>query len=307
MAPAKYLVLLFVVVLVALSFPVFQKAPLPMENPRPEPEDVSISISPAKVFQGDPALIVVNNLGSTSTIKSLTFDGKEISVFNYVNKPSVLVGIDLRGRVGPHPIVVTLSDGRSIKKDLIVGERTIVQVPMGIPEELGGNTPEAEQELLNTLVQEAKIISAIPVSREKLWSSAFRLPLSGGAVITDTYGYSRLTGASTTAHKGTDFRASIGTPVYAINSGVVRFTRNMRNYGNAIAIDHGTGVLSIYMHLSAIDVELGQEVEKGELIGKSGNTGYVLGPHLHLTIRINGISIDPIKFVELLGQETTKR
>ena len=57
------------------------------------------------------------------------------------------------------------------------------------------------------------------------------------------------------------------------------------------------------MHLSEIIIKNGDIVEKGQLIAKSGNTGYVLGPHLHLTIRINGISIDPLKFMELLGEE----
>jgi murein DD-endopeptidase MepM/ murein hydrolase activator NlpD len=119
--------------------------------------------------------------------------------------------------------------------------------------------------------------------------------------VTDTYGNSRVTGGSNISHKGTDFRAAVGTPIYAMNSGVVRLTRNMRNYGNTIVIDHGLGLHTIYMHLSEISVDLNQRVEKGELIGKSGDTGYVLGPHLHLTIRINGISIDPEKFMAIFG------
>jgi murein DD-endopeptidase MepM/ murein hydrolase activator NlpD len=87
-----------------------------------------------------------------------------------------------------------------------------------------------------------------------------------------------------------------------MNRGIVRFTDSLRNYGKTVVIDHGLGLQTVYMHLSEIIVSLGQMVDKGELIGMSGDTGYVLGPHLHLTVRIWDISIDPIKFLELLGE-----
>ncbi len=63
----------------------------------------------------------------------------------------------------------------------------------------------------------------------------------------------------------------------------------------------------MYMHLSQINVELGKPVEKGDLIALSGNTGYSLGPHLHLSVRIYGYSIDPIKFLELMGLRISPR
>ena len=263
-----------------------------------EEEKLSISISPAKIIQGDPVLITINGV-ATSTVKSLTFDGKTLGTFMHDGKPSAMVGIDLRGRIGSYPVVLTLDDGRKIETKLVVGERVITKEPLGIPEELGGNTPQAERELLNTLVKEGAIISAVPTSPTTLWSGAFRLPLNPPITITDIYGYSRETGASTISHKGTDFRATVGTLVYAMNSGLVRLTTNMRNYGNVIVVDHGLGLHTIYMHLSEILIKNGDAISKGQLIAKSGNTGYVLGPHLHLTIRINGISIDPMKFMEL--------
>jgi murein DD-endopeptidase MepM/ murein hydrolase activator NlpD len=287
----------------ATSSPVAETAP---QNSEKAPEEVkavepSLTISPDTILQGEPALITINNIG-TSTVRSLTFNGKALGIFSHDGKSSALVGIDLRQTPGSYPLVLTLSDGRTVKKNLVVSARQVVKAPLGIPEELGGNTPEAEKELLNTLAQEGALINAIPTASEKLWSGEFRVPIDPPITITDVYGYSRITVNSTIAHKGTDYRAAVGTPVYAMNSGTVRFARNLRNYGNVIGVDHGLGLLTIYMHLSEINVALGQEVKKGELIGKSGATGYVLGPHLHLTIRINGISIDPLKFMELLGE-----
>lgn len=270
----------------------------------PEPlREVAITIQPGIILQGDPAFITIENLPAGAYIKSLTFNGKSLYIFDYNGKTSALAGIDLRQTTGSNPLVLTLSDDHVIKKNLVVGTRAIVKVPLGIPEKLGGDSPESEQELLNTLIKEGAIINAIQTSDSKLWDGKFTWPLREPIVVTDVYGYSRLTGASTIAHKGTDFRAATGTPVYAMNSGKVAFTDYLRNYGNTIIIDHGLGLLTIYMHLSEIDVKVGNRAEKRQLIGKSGDTGYVLGPHLHVTVRINNISIDPLKFMALLGED----
>jgi murein DD-endopeptidase MepM/ murein hydrolase activator NlpD len=261
-------------------------------------KDAAISFTPANPIQGEPVLVRVENLSGTSTVRSIAFQNKSLGVFD----DSALLGLDLRQTTGTYPVIATLSDGTTVRKNLVVGKRPTVEAPLGIPDSLGGNTPEAEKELLNTLAQEGALINSIPTSPNKLWSGDFRLPINPPITITDTYGYSRLTGASTIAHKGTDYRAAVGTPVYAMNSGKVAFKRFLRNYGNVVAIDHGLGLLTIYMHLSEVLVNEGQTVEKGALIAKSGDTGYVLGPHLHLTVRINQISIDPQKFMILMGE-----
>lgn len=263
-----------------------------------EVKEVSISFLPTNVIQGEPVLITIHDL-ATSTIKNLSFNGSKLSIFGN----QALLGLDLRMTPATYPVVATLSDGTSVKKNLVVGKRVVVEAPLGIPEELGGNTPEAEQVLLNTLMQEGAIINAITTSPTKLWQGAFRLPINPPITITDTYGYSRITGASSLAHKGTDFRATVGTPVYAMNSGKVAYVGSLRNYGHVVALDHGLGLLTIYMHLSEVLVSEGRSVEKGTLIAKSGATGYVLGPHLHLTVRINNISVDPMKFIALLGEK----
>ena len=262
---------------------------------------VSIATVPEKILQGDPVLIKINGLKGTSTIRALNFENKPVGIFVENGQPQALGGVDLRMRTGRHPISLTLTDGRVIQQDLIVGERAIAKIPLGIPESLGGNTTESEKELAESLVKEGQLINSIDSSKERLWSGKFRYPLNGEIVVTDVYGYSRVTVGSTFSHKGTDYRAAVGTPVYAMNTGVVAYIGYLRNYGNTIVIDHGLGLQTIYMHLSKISVVKGQKVEKGSLIGKSGDTGYVLGPHLHVSIKIDHVSIDPEKFMKLLG------
>ena len=142
---------------------------------------------------------------------------------------------------------------------------------------------------------------AVKTNPKKLWKESFIFPVES-PIVTDTYGYIRDTSTQTITHKGTDFHAPTGTPIYAINRGVVRLVQHFDLYGNTVVIDHGQGIMSFYMHLSKINVEQGFIVEEGQSVGESGMTGYAEGEHLHLTIRINNISIDPMRFFALYGK-----
>lgn len=94
-------------------------------------------------------------------------------------------------------------------------------------------------------------------------------------------------------HKGTDFRADRGTPVYAAGRGVVAFTGRQHGYGKTIYVDHGGGLVTRYAHLHRIEVERGMPVDAGGLIGQVGSTGRTTGPHLHFEVRIEGRAVDP--------------
>ncbi len=272
--------------------------------PSPQPEAaVSLSLLPAAVIQGEPARIAIQGVGSPSDIESLTFDGKQLPVFADAHTVGALVGIDFHKKPGSYPIVLTLKNGRTIEEKFDIGERLVATEKFDIPEQLGGNTSEAEHKLSSSLAEDTTLIQRVlaTTASEKLWEGPFRLPLDGALTITDVYGYKRQTGSVSLSHQGTDFRASEGTPVYAMNQGRVAFSGTFRNYGETVIIDHGLGLMTFYMHLSKREKEKGESVEKGDLIAKSGNTGYSLGPHLHLSVRINGFSIDPMKFLELMG------
>lgn len=107
-------------------------------------------------------------------------------------------------------------------------------------------------------------------------------------------GYARM-------HNGMDIAVPTGTPIYSMAEGEVIIAQYMSSYGNVVIIDHGNGLTSTYAHLSRISVSVGQVVEKGQMIGKSGNTGLSSGPHLHFEIRKNGTPIDPAPYY-IVGQ-----
>jgi murein DD-endopeptidase MepM/ murein hydrolase activator NlpD len=96
-------------------------------------------------------------------------------------------------------------------------------------------------------------------------------------------------------HKGVDYGAPVGTPVYAISNGTVSFTGCGTGYGLYVCVKHENGYESRYSHLSKILVKTGQKVKQRQTIGQVGSTGYSTGPHLYFEIIANGNRINPTK------------
>lgn len=124
-----------------------------------------------------------------------------------------------------------------------------------------------------------------------------RWPVDG--VMTSPYGL-RFSGLRPAVHRGVDIDVPMGTPVRAMTDGRVRFAGVMSGYGNVVWLDHGGGILSVYAHLSRIDVSAGSLVTGGGVIGRSGDSGNVTGAHLHFEVWRWGRPVDP---VPLLGRK----
>ncbi len=270
-------------------------SPTPISRAKEAP---SITIYPATVQQGEPLLVSISNSEKSTEVKGITFDGTPLGLFSYKSKPSAFIGIDLAKKPGAYTLTATFADGSTLKKTITVLARAKIQAPLGIPEKLGGNTPQAASQLVTTMAKEGQTLLAVKSTPTQLWSGPFIFPVKN-PIVTDAYGYTRDTVGYAITHKGTDFHAPEGTPVMAINSGIVRVVQKYEIYGNTVIVDHGDGLLSMYMHLSQAKVKVGDKVTTGDIIALSGETGYAESPHLHLTIRINNISIDPMKFFAL--------
>jgi len=124
-----------------------------------------------------------------------------------------------------------------------------------------------------------------------LFSQAFELPIN--SEITSIYGSKRVFNKKKqTQHLGTDFRAPIGEPIKAANAGRVVVARELFFTGSTVTIDHGLGIFTIYGHLSKLNTIEGEMIPQGAIIGLSGATGRVTGPHLHWGVKIEGEFID---------------
>ena len=143
------------------------------------------------------------------------------------------------------------------------------------------------------------------VSKDILWDEAFIHPLN--SKITSNFGTKRVyNGKLKSFHSGTDYRAKIGTEILASNSGIVKISSNRFYSGNSIVIDHGQGVYSCYFHLSSMNFKVGDFIKKGEVLGLSGATGRITGPHLHFSFRIHGVQVDPLNSISLLNKIITQ-
>ena len=132
----------------------------------------------------------------------------------------------------------------------------------------------------------------------------FLWPAPGNTIITSPFGmrfhpilhYYR-------SHNGIDIGTPMGAPIVASNPGTVITASYVGTYGNVVMIDHGGGVVTAYAHGSKILVEVGQVVERGEVIMEAGSTGLSTGPHLHFEIKINGTFVDPLPYVTNSSEE----
>lgn len=126
----------------------------------------------------------------------------------------------------------------------------------------------------------------------------FTHPIPGYNYLSSGFGYRihPITGAYK-LHAGTDFAASTGTAVYAAMGGTVTVSTYSSSAGNYISINHGNGLVTIYMHNSQLFVSVGDTVTKGQNIALSGNTGSSTGPHLHFQVMLNGTAVEPMNYL----------
>ena len=132
----------------------------------------------------------------------------------------------------------------------------------------------------------------------RLWRGGFAPPSPGH--VTSPYGKGReFNGELRSRHSGTDFSGNAGDPVRAMNRGVVALTGHFYYNGRVIYIDHGRGLVTVYLHLSEIGVSRGDSVDVGDVIGHVGATGRVTGPHLHLTAKYGTVTFNPMDLLVL--------
>jgi murein DD-endopeptidase MepM/ murein hydrolase activator NlpD len=130
------------------------------------------------------------------------------------------------------------------------------------------------------------------------WEGPFRRPLDGR--ITSPFGKGRLfNGELRSRHSGTDFDGDTGDSVRVVNSGVVALTGSFYYAGNVVYVDHGQGLLTVYMHLSKIEVDVGDVLSTGDLIGLVGATGRVTGPHLHLQAKYGTVTVNALDLFDI--------
>jgi murein DD-endopeptidase MepM/ murein hydrolase activator NlpD len=137
------------------------------------------------------------------------------------------------------------------------------------------------------------------VTAERYWKEPFEPPVPG--CVTSPFGSTRLHNGKLTGdfHAGLDQRGAAGTPIHPITPGVVKIVQKWNLRGGTVAVDHGQGVETIYLHMSAFQAKEGQQVTTNDVIGYIGSTGRSTGPHVHWTMYVNGVPVNPGQWMKV--------
>jgi murein DD-endopeptidase MepM/ murein hydrolase activator NlpD len=187
----------------------------------------------------------------------------------------------------------THSDGSSEQRetDVVVSAGEYRMERLSVAPQYGQPQPPELQRRIAAEAARARAVSAGSHGTPRMWEPPLMAPRESR--ITSGFGHGRMFNDQVQSrHTGTDFAGAVGTPVRAPARGIVALVDTFYLGGGVIYIDHGAGLVTGYLHLSAQDVAEGDIVEPGQVIGRVGATGRVTGPHLHWIVRYGGHTVD---------------
>jgi len=242
-----------------------------------------------------PGGVVIVELGRSAKTPHFKFRGKPVLITQSNNSYFAIVGLPLSLKPGEYYINGHWGENTALQKKFFsVANKEYSTQRINIKDKRKVNPYASDMDRIWAEQKRQKkakgrySISAVDVE--------FLQPTEG--IMTGSFGRRRIfNGEVRRPHSGMDIAADEGIQVIAPSKGKVIEIGDFFFSGNLVYIDHGQGMISLFAHLSEIDVTLGQQVNKGDIIGKVGATGRVTGPHLHWSLGLNGTWIDPALFL----------
>lgn len=253
-------------------------------------------ISATETVPGELLVIVVKYMDPEDKLEVETdldfkpnvfdYDGKKVILqpVSYYNKHDKVYGIKLIMGEETYSYAIKVNEK----------EFTVQQLTIDPKIEAETRNEKSAQERADKIEPLKPICDDVPY-----WRGDFIMPVEGGRVREYDFGKRRYVNGAPTSyrHNGLDIGHDEGVPVMASNSGRVLIAEYLIQTGNTIIIEHGFGLKTWYYHMSELNVKTGDMVEKGQVIGKVGSTGFSTGPHLHFSASINSVYINPITLV----------
>lgn len=264
---------------------------------------VQLSIYPKEVQNANTALVLLEEKNISNP--KLTFDKKNINLFRHPKKEDTyyaLVPVSYYKKKQQYKIVISyIKNNKKVFKGINLkvidgnykSEKiNVAKGKVTLNKENKNRTKKEYSEAINIYNTVSKKLFINEKTIQPIYSK-----------VTSSFGKKRVyNGSFKSYHSGTDFKAKKNTPIQAINDGVIVISKNRFYAGNSIVIDHGQGLYSCYFHLSKLNFKQGNRVKKGEIVGLSGSTGRVTGPHLHFSFRVHGIQVDPLQLIDILNK-----
>ncbi len=268
----------------------------------------TVRAQPARLVNGGPVLFQVKPPARLDSLKA-TWLGHDITFsFDPGSKTwFALAGVSMETAPGTYALELTGETvaGKSSAAQQLSFSKTFavararypkIQVKLNVESKFTEPTPEQQKQIEEGQQIKKDYLNRVTPDRE--WSGGFTAPAT--AAISDVFGSERVfNGKTSSPHLGLDFRVPSGTPVAAMNDGTVLLARPLFFEGNFVVIDHGQGLLTLYLHLSEFKVKEGDQVKRGQIVGLSGGTGRATGPHLHVAVRWQGTYLNPAALLRL--------
>lgn len=241
-----------------------------------------------------PGGVAVVPLGAADKAPQASFNGHRVMVIRDSDQQWIaVVGIPLGTKTGTQTLQV---QGRPAAQfNVGTKEYAAQHITLKNKRQVSPN-PDDLKRIERELEEQ---VSAYRIYRDGVTPSNVILdrPVDGGR-LSSPFGLRRFfNGEERNPHSGLDFAVPTGTPVKAPAAGRVVLVGNFFFNGNTVFVDHGQGFISMFCHLSAIDVKVGDEVARGAVVGKVGSTGRATGPHLHWNVSLNDARVDPAIFI----------
>jgi murein DD-endopeptidase MepM/ murein hydrolase activator NlpD len=263
-----------------------------------------VDTRPATLVNGAPVLFEVHAPVKLDSLSGAWLGHQLSFSYNAASKTwFVLAGVNLETNPGKYALELT--GQRTATEKPLTFTRTFlvtraqypkIKVQLSVEKKFTEPTPEQQAQIAESVKVKQEYLGR--VTPERKWQGSFKAPVD--AATSDVFGSQRIfNGVAQRPHLGLDFRVPSGTSVAAMNGGTVLLARFLYFEGNCVVIDHGQGLLSLYLHLSEFRVKEGEPVQSGQIVAASGGSGRATGPHLHLAIRWQGTYLNPAILLKL--------
>ncbi|MBD8270816.1 M23 family metallopeptidase [Pseudomonas fluorescens] len=237
-----------------------------------------------------PGGVAVVELGPSATAPKATYQGRPVLVVKEQDNWLAIVGIPLTVKPGNERIS---SSGRNLP--FIVGYKKYPEQRITLKNKSQVNPDPAQlKRIENELAVQIKAYRSFSPNLPS--NLVLDKPVSGP--LSSKFGVRRFfNGEERNPHSGLDFAVPAGTPIKTPANGKVILVGNYFFNGNTVFVDHGLGFISMFCHMSKIDVKVGQQLVRGAVVGKVGSTGRATGPHMHWNVSLNDARVDPAIFI----------
>ncbi len=255
-----------------------------------------IILSSSKVVPGDTLRIILEEIDPKVQYK-IRFRDKTYPAYPIgVDAQRTLIGIALGSTFGTFPLEIKQAtrDGWKLAKTYQIEVSSIVYATENV------NFSAQKTALMKLDHQESARIGRMlkTPTAEQQWEGDFDPPIQGKSV--GEFGVKRLANGTQERgfHKGVDLEGKAGTPILAANSGTVAMAYPFKMHGRTVIVNHGQGIMTIYLHMKMFNVKPGQKVRKGEILGQVGSTGLSTAPHVHWGLYVHGVAVNPQPWLE---------